>query len=72
MIDVLAADEERLSACASQHLLTFALGRPFESDDDFEHIGRAADAFAEAGLRLPELVVAVATSDAFRGRRGEP
>ena len=72
MIDVLAADEERLSACVSQHLLTFALGRPFDGEDDSEHIGRAAETFTDGALRLQELVVAVALSDAFRGRRGEP
>lgn len=72
MIDILAADEARLSTCVSQHLLTFALGRPFENEDDSEHIERASDAFTDGGLRLPELIVAVALSDAFRGRRGEP
>jgi hypothetical protein len=69
LADLLAADQ-RLPACVTRQLLTYALGRgsePFD-DDDIESI---SGAFVAGGYRLPQLVELIATSDAFRQRRGE-
>jgi hypothetical protein len=69
LADLLAADE-RLPACITRQLLTYALGRgsePFDDDD----ITAITDSFVSGGYRLPQLVELIATSDAFRRRRGD-
>ena len=69
LADLLAVDP-RLPTCVTRQLLTYALGRgsePFD-DDDIESI---SGAFVAGGYRLPQLVELIATSAAFRQRRGE-
>ena len=61
----------RFPRCTAQQLMTYALGRGIGNSD-----GAALDAivasFAGGGYKLRELIVAIAQSEPFRMRRGEP
>ncbi len=50
---------------------TYALGRGPEPYDD-AGIDALSHAWSAAGMRLRDLVVRIATSEAFTQRRGEP
>lgn len=65
------ADDPLFSACIVEKVFTFALGRaPVPQDrDTLAHIDTR---FREGGLRFRDLAVQIATSPAFRMRRGEP
>lgn len=66
-----------LSTCISAHIATYGVGRGIDlndaaaTDGDFCTVVDVADRTAAAGGSLGDLVRAVATTDAFRKRRGE-
>jgi hypothetical protein len=66
-----------LTSCMSAHVSTYGIGRGISANDpaategDFCTIDDVARRTAEAGGSLGDLVRAVATTDAFRKRRGE-
>lgn len=67
----LVADSAPYQRCAAQQMLTYAVGRELGASDDavleaLLEISEAADA------HVPELLIGVAQSAAFRRRRGDP
>ncbi|MEX1362714.1 MAG: DUF1592 domain-containing protein, partial [Nannocystaceae bacterium] len=70
MVDMLAQSEDFIS-CAASKTLTYALGRePGASDQPY--IEQIVAELAASDMTLEQLLVAVASSDTFRMRRGEP
>jgi hypothetical protein len=66
LADLLGRDD-RVSDCGSRAALSYAVGRPFDSND-----ARAAQLVPRLrGLGVKALVAAIVTDDAFRFRRGE-
>jgi len=63
-------DDPALPDCIASRLFVYALGRG-EIDGDECDLEAIATDFANGGYRLDELLVLVATSDAFRMRRAE-
>ena len=63
-------DDPALPDCVASRIFVYALGRG-EIDADECDLEAIASDFADSGYRLDELLVRVATSDAFRMRRGE-
>ena len=61
------ADSEQAQACYATHAFRYALGR-IESDEDECTLQEIADAFTASGGDVRELMVAIATSDAFMFR----
>jgi hypothetical protein len=66
----LLAEDSRLPRCMTQQLFTYALGRGTQKYDD-DDITQITEAFVTGGYRFRELVELIASSDAFRFRRGE-
>jgi hypothetical protein len=68
----LLASDARFAGCASRQLLTYAVGRSFDTPDGHAYAeALAAHARAEGRRGLEDLVLTVAQSEAFRTRRGE-
>jgi hypothetical protein len=57
--------------CVAERLLVYALGRGLAAGDDV-HVDAITARWAAAGQRFRDLLVAVAQSEPFRMRRGEP
>lgn len=66
---VLSTDP-RFTECLTEKMLTYALGRGVEDDD--QTIERVHEALLAEGSTLPSLITLVATSYPFLYRRGEP
>jgi hypothetical protein len=64
-----SADEVR--DCVARQWMRFALGRD-DSKDDEPSLTTAIKAFKGAGAKLPDLLVAIARSDAFRYQKVSP
>ncbi len=69
MLDVLLEDP-RLPDCIVEKLFIYAMGRDI-TEVDGAYLTSIADDFAVSGNRFAALATALATSDAFRMRRGE-
>lgn len=69
MVDLLAQSEE-FTTCTTRKTLTYALGRE-TGIEDAPYIEEIVAEFEAADATLESLLVAVATSDVFRMRRGE-
>jgi hypothetical protein len=69
LAEVVARDP-RFPRCLARKLMTYALGRGMEAADR-PLVEEVAREFERGGLRLPDLVRAIALSDAFLYRRGE-
>jgi hypothetical protein len=69
-LSALLAADERLPECMTEQLFVYALGRGPESYDDAD-IVQISQAFVTGGYRFRQLVELIATSEAFRFRRGE-
>ena len=70
LIDHIAGDTN-LTHCMSEKLLTYALGRGVEAEDD-PYLEEITNQFVEGGMTFSQLVLAIVTSEPFRMRRGEP
>jgi hypothetical protein len=57
--------------CIAERVLIYALGRGLEEGDE-SHLDGIAQEFAAGGHTLESLLVAIASSEPFRMRRGEP
>jgi len=64
------ADDKRFDRCLTKHLLTYAVGRGFESDDDADLVARTTDRARSEGGSLRDTLRAVVTSEPFRIRGG--
>lgn len=64
------AQDPRFALCATKQALTFGVGRSFEQPDGRAYVKSVAGTMG-AGAGWPDLVKAVAMSDAFRTSRGE-
>ena len=64
-------DDDKVPRCITQQLLTYALGRGTEASDNCT-IDQLTEQFNEADNVLEELIVAIATSEAFRARASWP
>jgi hypothetical protein len=69
-LSAILARDPRLLTCAAQNLLTYAVGRGFESDDGQAYVKAVAELARSKGGTLRSLVEAVVTSEAFVTRRG--
>ena len=69
-LSTLLAADARLPRCMTQQLFTYALGRGPEryDDPDLDDISRS---FVDGGYHFRQLAELIATSEAFRYRRGE-
>jgi hypothetical protein len=69
------AKDPRLTRCITQQMMTFGVGRTFDTDiknrTDRAYVMGLADPLAAANATWPDLVKTVATSEAFRTNRGE-
>jgi len=63
-------DDPALGDCVTKRAFVYALGRG-ETDADECDLAAIAEDFADRGYDLTELLLGIATSDAFRMRRGE-
>ena len=70
LIDLLAEDANLLH-CMSEKLMTYALGRGVENEDD-PYLEDITEQFQAGGLTFSQLVLSIVTSEPFRMRRGEP
>jgi len=61
--------DDKYPHCAAEKMLTYALGRGMESWDD-PQIDAIVQAWADTGYGMRELIAEIATSPAFRMRRG--
>lgn len=61
------AKSEQVQACAARQWYRFAMGR-LETAEDEDELERLVARFAASGGNLPDLLVAIVTSDAFRTR----
>ncbi len=66
------ATDRRFERCLTKQLLTYAVGRGFESDDDAHWITHTMDRAGKEGGSLRDTLRAVVTSDPFRLRAGAP
>jgi Protein of unknown function (DUF1592)/Protein of unknown function (DUF1588)/Protein of unknown function (DUF1595)/Protein of unknown function (DUF1587)/Protein of unknown function (DUF1585) len=67
----LLAKDPRYATCAMQKMLTFAVGRPFSTPEGADYaLALAGDAQARGKASWRGFIEAVATSAAFRTRRG--
>lgn len=64
------ADDPRFVKCASEKMLTYALGRGIYPADD-PHLEHLVNGLNSKGQTLKQLIKLVATSEPFRMRRGE-
>jgi hypothetical protein len=64
------AQDPRFALCVTKQALTFAVGRSFEQPDGRAYVKTVAGTMG-AGAGWPDLIKAVAMSDAFRTSRGE-
>lgn len=69
-LGVAVAESEAAAQCVVSHAYRFALGRE-EAPADACSLDRLDEGFAAAGQTIPELLVEIATSDAFRFRRSD-
>ena len=69
MVELLAETED-FTTCTARKTLTYALGRDIGQSDK-PYIEEIVAEFEAADTTLEGLLVAVATSDVFRMRRGE-
>jgi hypothetical protein len=69
LASVLAADP-RLGDCASEKLLTYALGRGM-TETDKPYLKQVRQAWAKQGMSLRALLKQIVINDTFRFRRGE-
>jgi hypothetical protein len=69
LAEVIAANDG-YARCIADKLFTYALGRPVKPEDAAT-IHSITQQFGEGGYRFSELATAIATSEAFRMRRGE-
>jgi hypothetical protein len=69
----LVAANPELPRCVARHLLTYGLGRSVRPESGFDTatLDAVAKTFIDSGQLFPQLVDAVATSDAFRSREDE-
>lgn len=67
----LLARDARYPRCVTRQWFTYALGRGPEAYDD-DDLDTISHDWSAAGMRLRDLVVRIATSEAFTQRRGEP
>ena len=67
----LLASDPRYPRCVTRQWFTYALGRGPDPSDDASLEAISHD-WSAAGMRLRDLVLRIATSDAFTQRRGEP
>jgi hypothetical protein len=69
----LVAADPALPRCVAQHLLTYGLGRAPRPESGFDTatLDAVAKIFVDSGQLFPELVEAIATSEAFRTREDE-
>jgi hypothetical protein len=65
------ADDERLTDCVVQKLMTYALSRPIVASDA-TYVKAIKDGWSADGLGLAALLRRIVTHDTFRSRRGEP
>jgi hypothetical protein len=70
LADRLAAAEE-VRSCVARQWFRYALGRD-EEGEDAASLQTASRAFRESGYRIPPLLLAIATSDAFRFQKVSP
>ena len=56
--------------CVAERLLTYALGRGLDGDDD-AHLDSITATFQSNGRSLESLITAIVQSEPFRMRRGE-
>jgi hypothetical protein len=66
----LLARDDRFVACATQQLLTYALGRGFEDGPGSAYVEELTRRARAAGGTWPALVRTIVASEAFRTRRG--
>ena len=69
LTDALAKDA-RLTDCASEKMLTYALSRQVVASDD-AYLEQIRDQWATDGMDLSSLLKRIVQSDPFRNRRGE-
>jgi len=69
LAEVIAANDA-YARCIADKLLIYALGRPVKPEDAAT-IHSITQQFGEGGYRFSQLATAIATSEAFRMRRGE-
>lgn len=62
------ADSEMVRDCVAQQWVTFALGHPLGEGDTCS-VDSLAQSFSQSDGDIPELLLAIVTSDAFRYRR---
>jgi len=65
----LIQEDERFDLCVVEKLFTYALGRPVAATEH-PFVEAIAEAFAQSGSELPELIKIIVTSEPFRTRRG--
>jgi hypothetical protein len=70
-LSALLEQDSRFHRCVVQQLFTYALGRAPEIEDGDRLLAMTA-AFEQGGGKLKDLLSIIATSDAFRSRRGQP
>lgn len=61
------AHSQKVSRCVARHWFRYALGRT-EEEQDLPSLDAAVSAFRSSGLRFRDLLVAIASTDAFLGR----
>ena len=64
------ANDLRFTRCVTKQMMTYAVGRSFDASAALSYVAGVADPMAKTGT-WPQLVHAVATSQAFLTRRGE-
>jgi hypothetical protein len=65
----LIREDERYDLCVVEKLFTYALGRPI-ADTEHPFIESIAEAYAQNGSSLPELIKLIVTSEPFKTRLG--
>ncbi len=68
---VILAGDARYARCVTSQMLTYALGRGLNEDDETS-VDDIRRGWSAGGMRLRDLVERVVLSDPFRKRRGEP
>ncbi len=69
MSEVIKADP-KLRECVAEHMYTYALGRGYESYDEY-HLTELAERYSAAGGGLRDLIREIVLSESFRKRRGD-
>jgi len=66
------ASSDEVRECAARQWLRFGLGRQEDSNDDAGTVAAALKAMKDSGGKIPDLLVALARSDAFRHQKVKP